>query len=448
MEDAVKIWSLRKGGERRFRAGHPWVYSNELAGSPKGVDPGAPVELRDAAGRFLARGYGHPGSLIAFRALSRDPAEAEPWGAEGLGRRLRTAADLRRRLGLARVSHRLVFGEGDDLPGLIVERYVLTPPRDGQAPQGQAFVVQAQTAGAGRLEAALLAALEALVEAEAQAGPPGIPWARTAVVARNDASMRRLEGLDAEPPRILWNGAALDPARAEILLAPPLARSEPAHFAVNLLEGQKTGFYLDQGANVRLAAGLLAELLVSGHSAQDGPVRILDLFCYVGQWGAQLAEVARRAGREAHVTALDASEPALALARVNIEARGAQAEPRKADVLPALGELPAGAYDVVVADPPAFVRSRRDLPTGRAGYLRLHTGALRLVRPGGLYVACSCSHLFPEEELTAVLAKAALRNGLAVRWVARGGQGPDHPLLAQFPEGQYLKCLIGYVLPQ
>ncbi|MDH4249271.1 MAG: class I SAM-dependent rRNA methyltransferase, partial [Deltaproteobacteria bacterium] len=125
----MDTWTLRKGADKRLRAGHPWIYSNELSHSPKGLEPGAPVELRDAAGRFAARGYGHPGTLIAFRVLSRDEAEAEPMGAEGVLRRVRAAAALRRSLNLGAYSHRLVYGEADALPGLIVDRYRLeTPP--------------------------------------------------------------------------------------------------------------------------------------------------------------------------------------------------------------------------------------------------------------------------------------------------------------------------------
>ncbi len=217
---------------------------------------------------------------------------------------------------------------------------------------------------------------------------------------------------------------------------------DAATFAVDLLRGQKTGFYLDQTANVRLAAGLLAPRLRRGGAE---PVRILDLFAYVGQWGAQLAGVAAAAGREAHVTALDTSPAALALARPNVEARGGACEAVRADVMEDLGELPAAAFDVVVADPPAFIKGRKALHTGRAAYTKLNTGALRRVRPGGLVVTCSCSQLLPEGEFLSLLGKAARRAGREVRWIARGGQAPDHPLLAGFPEGHYLKCWIGRV---
>jgi 23S rRNA (cytosine1962-C5)-methyltransferase len=459
---APHVWTLKAGADRRFRAGHPWVYSNELAHSPRttpqgaAVEAGDPVELRDADGRFLARGYGHPGTLIAFRALGRDPAEAEPWGAAGLLARLRRAAALRRALGLGAVSHRLIFGEADDLPGLVVERYRV---RAADGAPAQALVLQQHTAGAERLHEALLAALQALVEAEHAADGAAPPWERTAVVLRNDVSARKLEGLGDDPAgaRVLREAPGLDAARAEILVAaPPQSGLDGVPFRVDLVGGQKTGFYLDQAANVRLAAGLLAPMLRQGVLGEPGtpgapssPLRILDLFAYVGQWGAQLSRVALRAHgaaqRPVQVTALDASATALELAAANVAAAGAACEPVRADAMERLGDLPPRGYDVVVADPPAFIKGRKAYHAGRAAYVKLNAAALRLVRPGGLVVTCSCSQLLDEADFAAVLHKAAGRAEVPVRWLARGGQAPDHPVLAGFPEGHYLKCWVGVV---
>jgi 23S rRNA G2069 N7-methylase RlmK/C1962 C5-methylase RlmI len=521
------VWTLRAGADKRFRAGHPWVYSNELAHSPRGaaqrpVAPGDPVELRDAAGRFLARGYGHPGTLIAFRALSRDPAEAEPWGEAALLARLRRAAALRHGLGLGAVSHRLVFGEADDLPGLVVDRYRLAPPDAAAGERGpagiaaQVLAVQAHTAGAERLQEPLLAALEALVTEEHAADPRHPDWAHTAVVLRNDAGARRLEGLPDDAVRVARPGPGLALTPARVLTAPVAGDGRsagppgPAVLQADLLGGQKTGLFLDQAANLRLAAGLLAARLRSesgsfgtpgpmgataapgpmgataapgpmgataapgpmgataapgpmGATAAPGPMgataaplRILDLFAYVGAWGAALARVGAAAGRAVEVTVVDASAPALALAVANVTAAGGACTPLRADVLAdaqgpladaqgPLAALPPGGFDVVVADPPAFIKGRKAWHTGRAAYVKLNTAALRWVRPGGLLVTCSCSQLLSEADFLAVLDKAAARAGTPVRWIARGGQAPDHPVRAGFPEGDYLKARIGVV---
>ncbi|HKI98659.1 MAG TPA: methyltransferase [bacterium] len=455
-ETSPHIWQLRSGADKRFRAGHPWVYSNELAGSPRDVAPGDPVELRDAAGRFLARGYGNPHTLIAFRALSRDAGEAAPGGEAGLLARLRRAAALRHALGLGAVSHRLVFGEADDLPGLVVDRYRLADGAGGaDEDPAQVLVVQQHTAGAGRLHDALLAALEMLVGEERASDPTAPDWAHTGVVLRNDTGARRLEGLVEEPPRVLCQPPGTELTRATVLVpAPPEVRAEAAPgpagapFMVDLVGGQKTGFFLDQGANVRLAAGLLAPLLRSrAGTGASGPLRILDLFTYVGQWGVQLARVARTVGGTdgVHVTALDASTSALELATANVAAAGAACDPVRADVMQGLEPLAPRSFDVVIADPPAFIKGRKAYHTGRAAYVKLNAAALRLVRPGGLVVTCSCSQLLDEADFAAVLHKAAGRAEVPVRWVAQGGQGPDHPVLAGFPEGRYLKCWVGVV---
>jgi 23S rRNA (cytosine1962-C5)-methyltransferase len=173
------IWRLRPGADRRFNAGHPWVYSNELAESPKGVEPGALVELQDASQKFMARGYGNPASLISFRVLTRDPNEKEPLSPQNLAQRFSAAAELRAKVGLKDFSYRLCFAEADGLPGLIIDRYVL---KGGT----QAFVVQAHTAGMDRCLPEIFQALE--IHA-------GENWEKTGIVLRNDVSVRKLEDL-------------------------------------------------------------------------------------------------------------------------------------------------------------------------------------------------------------------------------------------------------------
>jgi 23S rRNA (cytosine1962-C5)-methyltransferase len=415
------IWRLRPGSDRRFRAGHPWVYSNELAGSPKGLEPGALVELRDAKDQFLARGYGNPGSLIAFRALSRDPEVADPSSEEALAAALGRARRLREHCGLDEFSHRLVFGEADRLPGLIVDSYALS--------QGErVYVIQAHSAGAERL----LPRVQPLLERESPA----------AIVLRNDVGVRKLEGLEEQAPRVLKSRPGLDLAKARIVVAAAKGSTvRSLEFETDLIEGQKTGFFLDQFGNVRLAAQLLGGL----KPLKGKKLRILDLCCYVGQWSAQLARVYRDAGLEVEVTAVDASEKALVFAKRNIEAQGASCEILRADVLKELGGLKDASFDLVVCDPPALIKGRKDLGPGTHAYLQLNTQVFRLVRKGGAVITCSCSALLDEEELAKALTKAAARNRADVRWIGRGAPSADHPMLTEFPEGRYLKAWIGFV---
>jgi 23S rRNA (cytosine1962-C5)-methyltransferase len=383
------------------------------------------VELQDASGKFLARGYGNPASLIAFRALSRDPGVVEPTSPAYLKHALSSAAALRRDLGLEAYSHRLVHGEADGVPGLIVARYRLEGSRT-------VIVVQAHTAGVDRM-------LGSVIEALTQLDPDA------ALVIRNDLGVRKLEGIAEQAPRVERAGKlAASPDAAEKLLRETRIRVRGAVqgellFHADLFEGQKTGFFLDQSANIELAARRL-------RAHGDGKtVRILDLCTYVGQWGSQLSAALRAEGRKAEVVAVDASEKALELARANIEAAGGACETLKGDVLRDLERLETGSFDWVVCDPPALIKGRKDIPQGTHAYLQVNTQAFRLARRGGAVVSCSCSGLLEEESFTQTLSKAAYRNRADVRWIARGGQAPDHPVKLEFPEGRYLKCWIGRI---
>ena len=422
----VKSWRLQSKLDRRFKAGHPWVYSNELQGSPKGVEPGELIVLNDAGGAFLAYGYGNPHSLIAFRAVGRSESEADASAPAGVARRLARAWQSRDALGFENSSCRLVFGEADDLPGLIVDRYI--------SPEGKSvLVVQGQTAGADRWTRQWDEILKLWgVQVDA-------------VVIKNDSSARKWEGLEVEAPRVMAEKLQETALRDFTLRVKP-----GVDFSVDLIEGQKTGFFLDQWANTRQFIGQMEPSL----RKTKGPVRILDLCCYVGQWSSQLVSMLAHAGVRSEVVLVDASEDALSRAERNVRRAGGSGivkiETLRGNVLKDLGELPAAAFDVVVSDPPALIKSRKDIPTGTHAYLQLHTQAMRLVKRGGWIAACSCSGLLSEESFSETLAKAARRNGLRgadLHWVARGGQSPDHPTLAEFPEGRYLKAWLGRVAP-
>ena len=423
----MKIWQLRGGADRRFKAGHPWAYSNELTESPKGITPGQAIELRDTAGKFLARGYGNPNSLIAFRALSRNPSIEDPTSKESVLQALLSAGRLRKELGMGNVSHRLSFGEADFLPGLVIDRYSVSET-------DQVFVVQAHTAGMDRLMPEIPWILEKYV-AESKSGT----WAKTAVVARNDMGVRKLEGLTETPATALKELPGADLSKSKIRVF--AFDQSIMEFEVDLIGGQKTGFFLDQTYNIHLAIQRFHGLR---NPSDPKRVRILDLCCYVGQWSAQFARAYVKTGLEVEVTVVDASAQALERAKKNVEAQGARCEALKRDVLKELSTLSNHSFDLVISDPPALIKGRKDIPTGTHAYLQLNTQVFRLVRPEGAVVSCSCSGLLEEESFLQVLTKAAARNQRRVRWVARGSQSPDHPMLSEFPEGRYLKCWSGF----
>lgn len=423
----VPVWRLKKGMDRRFRSGHPWVYSNELDSSPKGIEPGAPVELRDAGGQFLARGYGNPSSLISFRALSRKPEEVAPWSPEGVLARLREAAAIRNSLGLSGVSHRLCFGEADQLPGLIIDRYRLEA-----AHPAQAFVIQAHTAGADRLLPQVRLALDQLVSES------DIPHERSAIVLRNDVGMRTLDGLTESEVETLRPAKGVDLAKARIRMAPSTG-NDPIIFEADLLKGQKTGFFLDQSANTRQFANIWKP---TGKET----IRILDLCCYAGQWSSQLARAFQARGNQVEVTLFDASASALEIAKRNVGAQGVQKVTTvQGDVLKDLNQFQAESFDLVISDPPALIKGRKNIAAGTHAYLQVNTQAFRVVKTGGAVICSSCSFLLDDESFLQTLSKAAVRNDRRVRWVSRGGQAGDHPVLAEFPEGRYLKAWMGVV---
>ena len=432
-------WKLNQGADRRIRAQHPWIFSNELSQSPKGHPPGAPVRLVDAKGNFVASGYGNPHSLIAFRALSFDPHLENPCDFEELVSQVVSCWGHRSVLGYDK-SFRLVYGEGDYLPGLVIDRYLC----EQSGKTVQIFAIQILTAGIqmalGEQSTNVEKFLRRVVEEAAQGKLSDISWENTGVVLRNDVNVRRLEGLEIEEPKILKSIDGINFQDIDILLL-PVAGQDPVKMACDLLGGQKTGFFLDQAHNI----SLLCEQLKKSNSWEK-PIRILDLCCYVGQWSTQIVRTFRSLGFTVEVTAVDVSDAALKFAKKNIEREGALALIQKLDVLEQLSTLPDKHFDIVIVDPPAFIKAKKDIPTGRHAYLKLNTSAFRLVQRGGWVVSCSCSGLFEEQALMEVVGKAIRRMELQARCLVRGGHAADHPNLMSFPEGFYLKMFLHQVV--
>jgi len=430
----ISNWKLNQGADRRIRAHHPWVFSNELAKSPKGHFPGGAVRLLDAKGQFVASGYGNPHSLIAFRALSFNSAIENPTDIEELVSQTIRSWGHRFSAGYKR-SFRLVYGETDQLPGLVIDRYLVET--NGQ--NTQVFACQILTAGMQHALREIEKFFKRVVEESMNAQLSTLDWSQTSVVIRNDVQIRRLEGLEVEEPKILYHPHTFSLSDVAILID-PVAGEEPIKMNCDLFEGQKTGFFLDQAFNIRLLCQQLsrAQFLKS-------PVRILDLCCYVGQWSTQIARQLKLLGYEVEVTAVDVSKTALAFAEKNISREGALALIQEKDVVEDLSFFPNKHYDVVIADPPAFIKAKKDIPTGRHAYLKLNSNAFKLVKRGGFVVSCSCSGLLTEEDFMETLAKSIRRAELETRCLARGGHAADHPHVMTFPEGFYLKMFLHHV---
>lgn len=414
--------------------GHPWVFANELAESPKGLQPGAPVELRTSRGQLLARGYGNPHSLICFRTLSRREGELEPWSHKRLSDKVASAWHWRKLLGLTSFSHRLIFGEADELPGLVMDRFVT---REGDR---QILVMQILTAGMELHLPQPAAWVASWVESVT-----GLKPEQTQLVVRRDVGARKLEGLQMIPPQVF----ALHQPESETTLPqenfPAWIRGSDNRdgnasggviFYLDLIGGQKTGFFFDQASNL--------ELLVKSIPPQtSGTVRILDLFCYVGQWGTQLARIFKNAGAQPEVHLVDGSAAALALAQKNAGQFSKAVYAHERDILEGLSAIPD--CEIVICDPPAFIKSKKDHGPGLRGYLKANTLAMEKVKSGGFFVSCSCSHHLSDMDMVDVLRQAEAKAGRKIRWLGRGVQAPDHPIRLNFPEGQYLKAWVGRV---
>ena len=357
-------WQLKKEAERKFRSGHPWVFSNELSQSPKALPSGDLVVLSDWQGRFLGQGYGHPNSLISFRLLTRRADEVVD--AVFLTHRFRRAARLRRMAGLSRFSHRLCFAEGDSLPGLIIDRYRTQSSEASNNQEGQVFVVQSSTSGMDRLLPFVYAALETLANEEG-AEPGGVTFENTSIVLANDSKSRVMEGIAIEAKRLIRAGlgvTAENLAMSKVIVQPGMPSLAPLIFTADLITGQKTGFFLDQRFNIHIASQFVYDIVLEKR-AKNQPLRVLDLCCYIGQWGAQLAHLASSLGVQAQVVSVDASQKALDLAKINVEAHGGTCDTRKMDVLDALPSLDERAFDVVICDPPAFIKRKEICRTVR-----------------------------------------------------------------------------------
>ncbi len=385
---ALPLLRLMPGRDRRVKHGHPWVYSNEIRmdAAARALPPGSPVRLEGEDGVRHGVWHFNPHSLIAARLLDRrrDAAPDAAW----FHGRLAAALALRARLGVAHFC-RLAHAEADGLPGLVVDRF------------DDVLAVQANTAGMDRALPLVLEALESLVSPRA-------------ILLRNDSPVRRLEGL-AEETRLAHGTEAL--ARVE---------ENGLTFEVDLLNGQKTGWFFDQRDNrARVAA------LASGAT-------VLDAFCHTGGFGLAAA----KAGA-ASVTLLDRSQPALDLALATAAANGLTGiEALRGDALEVLEKLGAAGrrFGVVVSDPPAFAKTRKDIPNALRAYARLARLSAALAEPGGFLFIASCSHHAEPLAFFDAVAEGVFRARRTGRILWSGGAGPDHPVHPMLPESAYLKA--------
>jgi len=377
--------SIGRRGEDRVRAGHPWIYRSDVTGVD--ASAGDLVEVRSARDRTIAYALFSDRSEITLRVVAVGP---EPPPPSFLADRLKAAIDYRASLGVDATAYRLVHGEADRLPSLIVDRY------------GDHLVLQALSQGMDRRVRDIVEALSELLR------PAGI-------LARNDPRVRLLEGLEQHVDVV----AGDVPERIEV-------REGAVRYDVDPWRGQKTGLFLDQRENreaaLRYARG-----------------RLLDAFSYNGGFALTLAPKCTT------VLAVDISEDAVSRIRENARRNGtANVEARAMNVFDELRELErTGArFETIVLDPPAFAKNKAAVKKAMSGYKEINLRALKLLEPGGFLVTCSCSYNVSEGMFLDVVAEAAADARVTATVVEKRTQGRDHPILVNVPETYYLKCLI------
>jgi 23S rRNA (cytosine1962-C5)-methyltransferase len=384
----LPVLRLKRNEDRRLHAGHLWIFSNEVDTSqtplPK-FKAGELVRVLAHNDRALGLAYVNPKSLIAARVLETWKIPDTAWLAE----RIRAAMTLRDRL-YPKPYYRLVYGESDGLPGLVVDRY------------GSTCVVQIGTAGMEQLKPQIQEALSQVLKYEA-------------LLFKNDSAAREMEGLPSYVEAV--KGSFDEPA---------LVIEDGLEFEAPLSEGQKTGWFFDQAANRRA----LSKYLPPGG-------RVLDVFSYVGAWGVRAAHHGAR-----EVTCIDSSAAALDLAAANARRNRVKLAMRKGDAFDVLEEFAkqGARFDVVIIDPPAFAKRKKDLPKALAAYKRLNQLAIQVLAAEGILVSCSCSFHVSAEDLQDAIAKAARGAGKQVQILEMGGQAPDHPVHPAIPETRYLKA--------
>jgi len=399
--------SLKPNREKSLFYRHPWIFSGALNLSPKEkIEDGEVVDIIDSHGNFLARGYYNSQSDIAVRILT---FEDEVIDEDFFVKRLERAQAFRQPYleGKQTNSYRLVFAESDGLPGLIVDRY-----NDG-------FVVQIHTLGMEKLKTLVVKALVKIFQ-------PAF------IYERSDVEVRRKEGLTTMPKGILFGDLSkISEKKLNNKNAAFLEIEEYGlKFLVDVVSGQKTGFFLDQREN-RLAL----RSYVKGK-------RVLNLFCYSGGFSCHAL-----AGGAAKVTSVDISEEAIALCKDNVELNGFEKERHEAVVADCFDYLESlrhrgEKFDVVVVDPPAFVKSRASIDNALKAYVRLNVAALHVLKPDGVLMSSSCSSYVTPEMFRGMLFQSALRAKTGLAIVEQRGQPFDHAMNVYFPEGEYLKFVV------
>jgi 23S rRNA (cytosine1962-C5)-methyltransferase len=389
----AKFFLRKKIGDRVIN-GHPWIFGNELGDSQGEAEAGDIVEVYSSNGSFVGKGYFNPASQIRIRLLTRDKSEVIDEGF--FLKRIQEAWEYRQQIGYVE-NCRLIFGEADQLPALIIDKF------------NDYFVIQSLALGIEKWKGAIVKALQTIFK------PKGI-------YERNDVPVRTLEGMEQ------IKGFLSEPFDTNLII-----NENGLKFHVDIENGQKTGYFLDQQDNRRAI-----QHIVKGSD-------VLEVFCYTGTFSLHAAHYGAKS-----VLGLDISENAVATARRNATLNGYD-DVCKFEAVNAFDVLKQWVkdgkrYDTVILDPPAFTKSRENIDKAITGYKEINLRGMKLIKPGGFLVTASCTNLVPPDMFLDIIGKAAKDAKRTLRQVVWQTQASDHPILFNVPSTQYLKFLIVQVL--
>ena len=399
------LFTVTKKGTRWVEGGHPWIYAEEILSKSAEPENGALADAVSEGGKYLGTGLYSRKSKIGLRLVSRnanDRFDASFWR-----RRIQYAWDYRKTVLDAEdlACCRVIFGEADGFPGLTVDRF------------SDILVTQTLSAGMERLKDTVFPLLAEVLREDGQK--------ISGIFERNDAAIRALEGLEQGKGWYVLPGETVPQSTVAEICENGIC------YAVDVENGQKTGFFLDQKYNRRAVARL-----AKGR-------RVLDCFTHTGSFALNAA-----LGGAEHVTAVDVSESAIAMAQANAKRNGLDGRMNfiAADVFELLPTLKKGEYDFIILDPPAFTKSRKTARNAEKGYKEINLRALKALPRGGYFATASCSHFMPSEQFERMLRAAALDAGVELRQIEARQQAPDHPILWNVPETDYLKFYLFQVV--
>ncbi len=389
--------SVHQRGVQRAKAGHPWVFDNEITGQKGASEDGGLCDVLSPKGRYLGTGFYNSRSKIRVRVISQNAND--DFSPDFFRRRLQYAWEYRKTvLGGEVGACRVIFGEADRFPGLTVDKF------------GDILVTQTLSLGIERRKDLLFPLLAEILEADGETV--------SGIYERNDVKIRELEGLSQGKGWFPLPGKHLPESTSTEIT------ENGIRYLVDFENGQKTGFFLDQRYNRAAAARLAAGKTV------------LDCFTHTGSFGLNCAKAGAK-----HVHSVDISETALACARENCARNGLShlVEYEAANVFDLLPNLPHGAYDYIILDPPAFTKSGKTVNDAERGYKEINFRAMKALPRGGYLATCSCSHFMTDQRFRKMLQSAASDAGVELRLIEARQQGPDHPVLWNVPETDYLK---------